>query len=115
MKIHNKVLFTTITSITMILSTMLHASAVEVKLYGYGGITHGNGTITICPNQSQTECATLVISGDEIKIIKTATKDNQQKIDDMMKTHIIKVANTDVLNNEIVYGKDVIFVLEERK
>ncbi len=114
MKTH-KVLITIITSMTIILSTMLHASAAEVKLYGYGGITYGNGTITICPNPSQAECATVVISGNEIKIIIAATKDDQQKIDDMMKTHIIKIANTDVLNNKMVYGKDVILVLEERK
>lgn len=52
--------------------------AIEVSLYGAGGITHNqNGTTTICPDPATTKCATLKIEGGEISIIINAVTSDQ--------------------------------------
>lgn len=47
--------------------------AATVTIYGKGGTTvvHGDGTttVTVCPEQSSSKCATVEVSIDEIKLL----------------------------------------------
>ena len=92
-----KKLFAALSIFAVLFSITLNASAAEVKIKGYGGITYSNGTAKICPNQSKDDCATLTISGTEIKDIKAAFADVQITAEKLLNEYRVFIANPEIL------------------
>ncbi len=80
------------------------ALAAKVTVYGTGGVNLKDGTI--CPHQSQHECATLEINGSEITaIIKAVIKDDYDYI---FKHYTVMIVDMPEITPEAtIYGKDI--------
>lgn len=59
---------------TLFLSTSLNA--INVTVYGSGGVTYKNGEARVCPNESEAKCATLDIkTGELIELTKAGERE----------------------------------------
>lgn len=109
-----KKLFATLSVLAIVFGITLDASALEVKVKGYGGVTVQRGTtVKVCPNQSKDDCATLTISGGEIKDIKTAF--SKMEVDELLQKYTLVIANPEILKQKEVQGCELIIIAKEKK
>lgn len=111
-----KKLFAALSIFAVLFSISLNTSAAEVTLKGFGGAIYdvNTGNVHICPNQSKDDCATVIISGNEItQIIIHSTKDASLE-ENLLKDYTIIVANPQVLTNDEVQGSDIVLILKKK-
>lgn len=104
-----------LTILTFLFSIVFEASALEVKIKGSGGVVWVDGTLYICPNPSQNDCATIVISGTEIKDIIVNRGANGMMVENLLKEYDVIIANSEILGQQAPQGSDLILILEKKR